>query len=359
MAFNDDIEYVRPATVYDAFGHAHEAPVEEVTKAAAGHAAGWGSAEHHNLSDGARASGNVVSAHSLLPSADLNWDPEFRPLVTMEGFDVPADVGRAVVRSDNGRPIGVVGARYALIPHRMLADLADAICGASDDALRYGNAGHKANGARPFLQLKSSPRVIGRDVRSSAVEVSDVITLLTSHDGSLQAMACYSANIIVCDNTYAHALSASKARGISIRHTAGGVETLKEAIRIAEKATEAGHSFNAAALKLIAAPFSDDNMRLLASSLVPAETTRAENERAKLMDAWVSSPGAAPGTAWGASQAVTWWTTHAITTRGETDRAFGLATGEGRGADVQAQAWWHLRTDEGTAALRTVKLLRC
>lgn len=331
---------------------------ESVAVASNGNGA-WGASTFHNLSNGARASGDVRSAHSLLPGADLDWDPVLLPLYTSEGHILPADVGRAVVRSDTRRPIGTVGARYTVIPHRKLADLADAICGADGMALHFGNAGHKDNGARPFLQLKSEPRRIGHDVRGADVDVSDVVTLMTAHDGSLQALATYGANIIVCDNTYAHALQACKARGVSIRHTASGVRLLDEAIRIAKAAHDYAAAFDGAAVRLLSSRMEDDGMRALASSLVPGESTRATNDRAKLMGAWVSSPGAAPGTAWGAAQAVTYFTTHEISARESTDRAFGLATGEGNGADMQARAWWHLTTADGAAALQTVQLLPC
>lgn len=335
-----------------------ESETVTVATSAEGSRGQWGASTFQNLTDGARASGDVRSAHSLLKGADLDWDPIVAPLFA-EGIRLPSDVGRAIVRSDTRQAIGVVGARYTVIPHRKLADLADALCGADGLGLHFGNAGHKENGARPFIQLKSAPRALGRDVRGHDVEVSDMVTLMTAHDGSLQALATYGANVIVCDNTYAHALQACKARGISIRHTANGVRTLDEAIRIATAAREYAASFDVAALQLLTQRMGDDTMRALASALVPGETTRSENERGKLMKAWVSSPGAAPGTAWGAAQAVTYYTTHEITARESTDRAFGLATGEGNGADVQAKAWWHLTTAEGTAALQTVKLYRC
>lgn len=334
-------------------------PPETVTVAAAGTGAAWGAAEFHNLDAGARASGDVRSAHSLLKGADLDWDPVLVHMVTTDGKNVPGYVGRAVVRSDTRQPIGTVGSRYTLIPHRKLADLADALCGTDAAALHFGNAGHKHQGARPFIQLKSEPRAIGRDVRGASVEVRDMVTLMTAHDGSLQAMATYGACVVVCNNTYAHALQACKARGISIRHTAAGIKTLDEAIRIAKAAREYAGSFDNAALRLMTSRMDDAGMIALASALVPGETTRSENERVKLMTAWASSPGAAPGTAWRAAQAVTHYTTHSIAARGATDRAFGLATGEGNGADVQASAWWHLTTEEGQAALQTVKLYRC
>lgn len=318
----------------------------------------WGDAEFHNLQDGARASGDVRSAHSLLSGADLDWDPVFTSLHDARGVAVRSEVGRGVARSDNGAVIGIVGSRYALIPHRKLADLADALCGADGAQLHFGNAGHKDDGARPFIQLKSEPRNIGV-TNGRGVDVRDVITLMTAHDGTLQALATYGANVIVCDNTYAHALGTCKAQGIKIRHTASGVAILQEAIRIARAAREYAGAFDNAAMRLMSRRMGDAEMRQLASVLIPGEAMRAESERGKLMSAWTSSPGCAPGSAWGAAQAVTYYTTHDISTHEGTDRAFNLATGDGRGSEVQATAWWHLTTEEGEKALQTVKVYRC
>jgi hypothetical protein len=350
-----DFEYIRQTIETDAYGH--PLPTEDVTTAvdASRTSAAWGSRDFHNLHEGARASGNVRSAHSLLGPADLDWDPEFAEL-SIAGVKVPSDIGRAVVRSDNRQAIGIVGARYTLVPHRKLADLADALCGTSSDALHFGNAGHKKNGARPFIQLKGAARTIGRDVRGSDVDVSDVITLMTGHDGTLQVLACYGANVIVCDNTYAHALSAAKSRGVNIRHTFSGIETLEEAIRIATETHKLGVRFDQAALKLLCTPFADRSMELLANALITGEGTRADSARTKLMNAWTSSPGAAPGTMWGASQAVTYYTSHDMNAHAETDLSFNLATGEGSGSGIQATAWWHLTTDEGAEALQQVQI---
>src|SRR4051812_27719020 len=54
-------------------------PAEHVVKAEAG-SGRWGDATFHNLDHGARASGDVYSAHSLLRAADLDWDPVLVPL---------------------------------------------------------------------------------------------------------------------------------------------------------------------------------------------------------------------------------------------------------------------------------------
>ena len=335
------LEYVRAPTLLNSDGAIVPAPKEEFAE------------RSHNLTEGARASGLVTSAHSLLKAADLDWDPEFAPL-TCQGLPVSERVGRGVVRSDTKKTIGIVGRFYKLIPHRRQADLADAIVGAYGTDLHLANAGHRLGGARTFIQLQTAPRIIGKDIRGETVGIKDQLTLLTSHDGSIQFIFGYSAICVVCDNTYRAALE-DALRGGAIRHNSLADDLVTEAIRVAGEARKLGAAFDNAALKLLSTPFTDESMVKLASALFVGENAIAEKARAKLIDAYTTAPGAAPGTAWGAAQAVTNYTSHLISVVGDTDRAFNLATGEGRGSEIQATAWWHLTTDEGAAALQLVQ----
>ncbi len=297
----------------------------------------------------ARASGTVSSARELAIASDLNWDPILAPIVTAEGVAVDETLARAVIRSDTRKAIGVVGAKYAARPHLPLFDLADAIAGAGA-GLRLANAGHKGGGARPFVQLSMT-------TDSPAGACERFISLFTSHDGSLCEVAGFSATMIVCRNTYAHALG-DAVSGIKIRHTVNAISTAEIIGRIAQASGDHALAFDNAALRMMGQPFSDSNMVALASHLYPGEGKRAENTRGELIKAWTDAPGAMPGTAWGAAQAVTFHTSHNIgkpESREETH-----LFGSGTGADVQAAAWWLLDVEAPVMAarLQTVKLFR-
>jgi len=301
--------------------------------------------------DARRADGNVSSAHALRAAADLAWEPEIVPLMA-GAHELPPSVGRAVVRSDTRAPIGVVGKRYTTIGNGVLFDMADALAGASNGALRFGNAGHKSGGARPFVQLSTAPRALGRDARFERVQN---ISLFTSHDGSLCLTAGFSDTIIVCRNTYRHALKDAH-NGLKVRHTAGAEELMSSALEIVKAAQAAGEAFDSAALAMMGTGFSDRSMLQLASVLVPGEGKRGENARGEMMRAWYSAPGAMPGTEWGAAQAVTYYTSHTLGSADARDES--AIFGAGTGADLEGAAWWHLTTAEGSRALETVKVLR-
>jgi hypothetical protein len=296
----------------------------------------------------ARASGEVASARDLLSKADLCWTPEFRTLTT-DRADVTEALGlRAVVRSDTGAALGVVGDKYRIFTHEPMADLADAIVGASGGALRLGNAGHKRGGALPFVQLAM--------MASSAVGDHETkITIFSSHDGSLRFTAGMSRTLIVCANTYAHALGDCRGQ-IQIRHTASGAERLAMVQQIAQASCAYGAAWDASALRMLGTRMTDQQMHALACHLYPGETGRAKGARERLETAWTDAPGAAPGTAWGAAQAVTFYTSHHVGS--SESREITALTGMGTGADVQAAAWWALDVEPEVMAqrLQTVTL---
>jgi len=290
----------------------------------------------------ARAEGEVYSTRSLAQAADLAWSPALVPLATADGVALPREIGQCVVRSDTRAPLGVVGARYTLLDHSHLFDLADAIGAVTHGGLRFANAGHKANGAKPFVQLAMPANVGG-------VEVQRNLSLFTSHDGTLCLTAGFSETVIVCRNTFAHALADAK-NGLKIKHTLSAQSLIEQATDIAQRAAQHGALWSDAALKMMGARFADRDMHALAEVLMPGDSTRTKNNRERMIDAWTSAPGAAPGTAWGAAQAVTYYTSHHIgseDSRGET-----AIFGSGLGADMQATAWSYLCADEPAQAVQ-------
>jgi hypothetical protein len=308
----------------------------------------WGDSTFHNLSNGARASGMVSDLRSLKSGADLAWSPVTGRIYDAKGNEIAGK--RVVARSDSGAHLGIVSDRYMPIDHDVLFDLAEAIQGVDRNAgeLCYSNAGHKDGGALPFLQLKGSTRTIGRDARGCSVEVRDLLTLATSHNGTISLRGGMGQVVIVCDNTYAHAVGGCGS--IGIRHTKNAAERIEAAKIIARKMHERGELWDAAASRLLMQSMTSEDFAALTRVLVPNETTRSENIRLEIANAYESSPGAAPGSAWGAMQAVTWWTSH-----GRESYADDLLVGRGRGQEIQDQAWWTLTTDEGAASLEKVR----
>lgn len=290
----------------------------------------------------ARAEGEVYSTRSLAKAADLAWSPALVPLVTADGVTVPKEIGQTVVRDDTRAPLGIVGARYTVLDHSHLFDLADALGAVSKGGLRFANAGHKANGARPFVQLKTPSEVNG-------VEVERMLSLFTSHDGTLCLTAGFSDTVIVCKNTYAHALANAK-NGMKIKHTLSAEQLIQQAQSIATMAAEHSARWSDAALSMMGKRFGDADMAGLAEILMPGDSTRTKNNRERMVEAWASAPGAAPGTVWGAAQAVTYYTSHYIGS--DESRADTAIFGSGLGFDMQGTAWDYLTADAPATAVQ-------
>lgn len=295
--------------------------------------------ESHGLTS--RASGQVRRSADLLASSDLDWDPVAVPLVADVADAGPADLRRVpraqlVLRSDTRDPIATVGARYQPIGHRRLFQLADAIVGDSGGLLRYGNAGHVGNGARPFLQLAC-------ETGSPAGDVTRTISLFTSHDGSTCASVGFASTVIVCRNTYTRA-SREARHGLRIRHTASADQQIAQVEAIARASAEYVGAWDNAALRMLGQRFGDADMAALAHALIPGESAKADAARDRLLSAWESAPGARPGTVWGAAQAVTYYTSHLVG-RPES-RAEAAIFGTGTSADLESRAWWILDAPE-------------
>ena len=333
-----DQTYFRPIEV-DGSPVPTQGPVETITQAQSNQGA-WGSAGFQNLTNGARASGSVKSAHSLLPAADLDWDPVIIPLTDTQGRQVDPKVVRGVARSDTGIVVGAVGSRYRPLPHRKLADYADALAGMDGVGLAFGNAGHKHGGALPFIQLEGMD-----DSLPGVGQIRTMITLMTSHDGSLPICAGLSKTVVVCNNTYAMALA-----GLTrwqIRHLPSGEKLLEDMLELLQNAKQYSIQWRMDALKLMSLKFSDNRMRALTHLLVEGDSKRSDNQRTELMDSWYNAPGGMAGTSWGAAQAVTHYTSHKISS------SEGLVFGEGTGSKIQNTAWWCLTEEEGEAALNS------
>jgi phage/plasmid-like protein (TIGR03299 family) len=267
-----------------------------------------------------------------------------------DGVSRPVPRKHLISRSDTQAPLAVVGDRYTVIPHRRLVDLARAIIRDSGGALRAVNAGHLGGGVRPYVQLAC-------DQSSPVGEVRRNLSLFADHGGTLCATVGFSATMIVCRNTYSHALGQAVS-GLKIRHTASAEDMLTQIEEIASLASQHADAWDNAALRMLGTRFGDSDMHALASKLIPGESTRATNSRAELMAAWQSSPGARPGTAWGAAQAVTYHTSHTL---GSAEaRAESAIFGTGTAIDFQQSAFAVLDADESTmrAQLARVQLFR-
>jgi phage/plasmid-like protein (TIGR03299 family) len=144
--------------------------------------------------------------------AGLNWEAELVPLVTA---DTQAKVEhRAVRRKTDGRVLGVVGPRYAVLQNDDAFAWFEPFLEATEAALH--TAGSLRNGSRIWVlaKLNRDPLVIAQ-----GDEVDKYLLLSHSHDGSLAVRVGFTPVRVVCANTLAMAHGADASKLLRVKHT--------------------------------------------------------------------------------------------------------------------------------------------
>jgi phage/plasmid-like protein (TIGR03299 family) len=298
----------------------------------------------------------VTSAKALLAPAGLDWqvgtEKIFARRITGELLEVPAR--KAIVRLDTNTVIGDVGENYGVVQNDQLAELADAVRGI-DGSWTWAQGGALRGGSRVFLQLKAPVRKVGHEGLQSN------ISLFNSFDGSLKFSAGFSDVVIVCVNTF-RAARLDAQNGILLRHTSGISARVKTATQLIEAARKYTDAVDNGILSLMNRKITYSKVEALAQKLVPGDSKKAENVRESLLAAYLKAPGAQPGTAWGAFQAVTYHATHEVGVRKTSGRTEEEARVEsswwGTGAELTQNAWDVLTDEEQVQKLVYVKVSR-
>jgi phage/plasmid-like protein (TIGR03299 family) len=167
--------------------------------------------------------------------AGLDWGVELAPLVTAD--DRAAVAHRAVRRTSDGRVLGVVGPRYAVLQNRdafgWFAPFLDA------REARLETAGSLRGGSRVWVLAR-----LNRDPLAVAPgdEVERYVLLSHGHDGTLAVRVGFVPIRVVCANTLALAHGADASELVRVRHTGDVRRTLasvREVVDLANREFEA------------------------------------------------------------------------------------------------------------------------
>jgi phage/plasmid-like protein (TIGR03299 family) len=276
-----------------------------------------------------------VRAFDVLQRAHVDWTVTKTPIYLPSGQVIPGNF--ANVRSDNGRPLGIVGNRYQIIQNQHGLDLFDAC--AAKGAIEYGKAGTFKGGAIVWLQAK-----LPNSLDIAGDEVGRYLLLANTHDGSGTLRILITPIRIACRNTLTMALRA--ANGITIRHTFAAQSKVQEAINIIEHANRFYDEFGVAARTLHRRQMTTGAMRDYAEKVFPIvgealrPSARLEGTRDRVIDLFETGQGhfAIRGTAWAAYNAVAEYVDHHRATRGvEANRLESAWLGSG--AEVKRRAF--------------------
>lgn len=289
------------------------------------------------------------TAEAAIVKAGLAWEVERRAVFTnleqvrtVEGFKA-VQGKKAIVRKDTGDIFNIMGEGYTPVQNREAFRFFDAIVG--EGQAIYHTAGALGAGEKVWILAKLPGDIIVREQDRT----EKFLLLSNSHDGTQALRMFFTPVRVVCQNTLQIAQSGrGKGEGISIRHTSGALDAVKEARRalgIAVKFYDAAGGLMSALAKSKA---SKDAVADYFKVLVPdnaeaGRNTRTVNIRETMMGRFTSGKGNIGESWWDAVNAVTEYVDHERSTRGTTgaDKASNRLESQwfGSGARLKADAW--------------------
>jgi phage/plasmid-like protein (TIGR03299 family) len=171
----------------------------------------FGTTPWHGLGT-ALADDDLYDWPSACRKAGLDWEVESAPLLTA---DTQAKVSHvAVRRKTDGRVLGVVGPRYAVLQNHDAFKWFQPFLDAREAALH--TAGSLKQGSRVWVlaKLNRDPLVI-----AEGDEVEKYILLSHGHDGSLAVRVGFTPVRVVCANTLAMSHRSEASKLIRLKHT--------------------------------------------------------------------------------------------------------------------------------------------
>jgi phage/plasmid-like protein (TIGR03299 family) len=286
---------------------------------------------------------NIDSATALQESG-LDWSVTKTPIFATDGmggrFPIKSHV--AVRRNTDDAILGVVGAKYSPLQNLEAFAFMDTLV--EDGSMRYHTAGSLRGGQRVWLlgQIGSN-EILPND------RVDQFIMLYNAHDGSSALRVLWTEVRVVCANTARMALGSSKAaEGVSIRHTRNMQVKVGEAARVlglAKQASDRSADFHR---RLTEIKMGTAEWLKFIDSLIPDKAegdgfnTRRENIKGELTALFEGGIGTdiagVKGTAWGAYNAITEFTTHHSTVKSHKDglRFENIMFGAGAGLNSRA-----------------------
>jgi phage/plasmid-like protein (TIGR03299 family) len=285
-----------------------------------------------------------ATAREAMDAAGLDYLAELRKIQTDEGTPIPKR--KAVVRSDSGDVLGVVGSSYVPVQNHQAFGFLDAVVQAG--SLRYHTAGALGKGERVWMLAKLPDDI---RVKNSDDVTEKYLLLSNSHDGTSSLRVHFTPIRVVCANTLAIAASNGRGQGVSIIHKgdlAAKVRQAQEVLGLANRFyDDAEAQINRLANHYPSLRQLEEYFRQVYPDSPHGESTRTKNVRQELLRLFEQGIGhdlpAIRHTTWTALNAVTEYVDHYRSTRGQTthDRASNRLESAwfGSGARIKERAW--------------------
>ena len=270
---------------------------------------------------------DAVTAEEAIVAAGLDWEVGCQPIFAeydKDGSRIDIPNNFAVVRDDTKAVLGVVGNQFEPIQNKDCFGFLDAITG-PERLVRYHTAGSLHGGRKVWL-LAELTNLTFAPVPGD--EVQPYLALIDGKDGRTNLTAFFTGTRIVCQNTANYALGTAKENGdkmVKIRHTSSAMTKVEEAKRVLGLAIDNAENYAETMTALARKQVNSAQWAKLLDTLMPLPEveddekpgrgwTMTHNKRLKLDELFESGVGTdivgVRGTAWGAYNAITEFTTH-------------------------------------------------
>jgi phage/plasmid-like protein (TIGR03299 family) len=284
------------------------------------------------------------TAQEAIEAAGLGYDVALRPLLTADGTPVP--MRKAVIRTDSGEALGVVGKAYVPVQNRDAFEFLDAVV--ADGGLRYHTAGALGHGERIWLLAKLPGSIRVNDTDDF---VNKFLLLSNTHDGTTALRVFFTPIRVVCANTLNLAERRNVDQGIAIAHKGDLSTKIDQARQVLGLASRFFNEAEAKINLLASHEPTPAQLERYFESVMPnpegSDPTRAKNIREAFHRIFETGIGLdMPGvknTTWAAYNAVTEWVDHHRPTRAKTPEARTSrrlqSSWFGSGASLKSRSW--------------------
>lgn len=251
---------------------------------------------------------HALTSDEALVAAGLDWQVQREPIFTREGNQVSDWVLNR--RNRDGQVLGVVGEKYQIVQNDEAFQWVDELVG---EAVRFETAGALAQGKRVWMtaRLLEEHTILG----DPAVVY---LTFTNGHDGRHAVQVVASPVRVVCQNTL-NLATATALRSWSVNHSRNVHTRLSEAQRTLQLTHRYLEELDDLAVTMSRTPVAQSDWVTVCKDLIPPtkhELPATTARRDLLMAAWYRPDQAEwMGTAWGALNAVSWVTSHAVPSR--------------------------------------------
>lgn len=251
----------------------------------------------------------VKTAAEALQLSGLDWQVEKRPVFFGNDEDgkTPFPGQFVNVRMSDNRPLGVVSQGYQIFQNEEAFSFFDNVVESNE--AKYTSAGSLFGGKRVFLtaQVGDTFNVAGEDAHNMYLLITN------SHDGSQAFTAAITTIRAVCNNTVTLGLAAAKNKW-TLRHQSSLRGRVAEARAALEMTFKYEDAFQKEVERMMQIEVDKDKFLKIVDGIIPESKLQHEKAVDGLMDVFenektvIDAPGV--GTAWGAYNAVTFWTDH-------------------------------------------------